>query len=216
MKRLFLIVASLVLIGTRPVSAQTGDKVEKKNGQILYGRVIEETSDGIRFEPADALGGVVVFQIPKSQIRSITREVREGPGYCVIQISGEIGKDVTADAFRQALAVAGRFDAKYIILSFDSPGGSIQERHRLLEAMRDTKEFQYVAHVKRAMSAAAVIALACPKIFMQPEGTIGAAEPVAQGHHGEPEGVGGKIRRAILGTQAGAAGRGGRPQVLIV
>jgi hypothetical protein len=58
--------------------------------------IVLETADALTIETN--VGGITVRQrIPRKQIKSVKRPVHQGPGYCIIPIEGEIGKEVTAE-----------------------------------------------------------------------------------------------------------------------
>src|SRR4051794_41761254 len=75
------------------------DTLIKKDGKQFDGRVVEETPTHVTFESSS--GGVTLRQrVSRANIRSLEKQVVEGPGYCVIPIAGAIGDQVTAAAFR--------------------------------------------------------------------------------------------------------------------
>src|SRR5258706_5612654 len=95
--RSFLTTVSVVFIAA---AISRADTLEKTNGQKLEGRVLAETADVVSFEVNS--GGISFTQkIPRAQIRSIQKEVREGPGYCAIPLVGDIGGEVKAVAVKQ-------------------------------------------------------------------------------------------------------------------
>src|SRR5258706_9489593 len=194
-----------VLVFFLAVTPASADTLEKKDGSVLQGRVIAETSDIVTFEVSS--GGITFRQrIPRAQVRAVQRDVREGPGFCTIPLIGEIGAEVKADDFRDALAAARRGGAQYVVLVIDSPGGSIDERNKILAVMVQTKALKLVAYVKRALSAAAVLAVACPQICMSPDASIGAAVAFKIGPNGMPEDIEEKFASAVRpGDRAPAA-----------
>jgi membrane-bound serine protease (ClpP class) len=190
------------------------DTLRKTDGRILEGKVISETADGVVFEISSA-GMTLRQRIPRGEIGQLTRPVREGPGYCVIPLAGEFGREITADAFNRALAEAKRAGAKIVILAIDSGGGGVWEKEKVLAAMGKARELEFVAHVKRAISAAAIVALACPTIVMEPEASIGATVIFKVGPDGTPELVEEKWQSALRAYDRAAATMGKRSDLWV-
>src|SRR5258706_5017454 len=208
------IVSGGVLVCLLAVGPAGADTLEKKDGSVMQGRVIAETPDAVTFEVSN--GGITFRQrIPRAQVRAVQREVLEGPGFCTIPLIGDIGPEVKADDFRDALAAARRGGAQYVVLVIDSPGGSIDERNKILAVMVQTKDLKLVAYVKRALSAAAVLAVACPQICMAPDASIGAAVAFKIGPNGLPEDIEEKFRSAIRAGERAAAAMGDRSDLWI-
>ncbi len=108
-------------------------------------------------------------------------------------------------------AIATHPDAVAIVLEVNTLGGrvdaAIQIRDALLEAAPRTVAFVH----PRAISAGALIALACDNILISDGGTIGAATPIQAGG-GQAEAVGEKMvsyMRAEMRSTAEANGRRG-------
>ena len=108
-------------------------------------------------------------------------------------------------------AIEDNPDATAIVLDVNTLGGrvdaAIQIRDALLEAKPRTVAFIH----PRAISAGALISLACDNIIMTEGGTIGAATPI-QGGAGQAEAVGEKMvsyMRAEMRSTAEANGRRG-------
>ncbi|MGN6368449.1 MAG: hypothetical protein ACTHN5_09330 [Phycisphaerae bacterium] len=176
-----------------------GDTLVKKDGTALEGRVIAQDAKTVTFE-ANFEGLIVRQQVARSQIKSLQQEVVKGPGYCVIPMKGEVGVGITAESVKGALNMARDDGARYVILDFDSPGGAIAEMADIIEVLRDAKDLTIVAYVeKEAISAAAMIAMGCPKIYMAEGGAIGAAVPWKVGPNGTPVNVEQKFESAYQG-----------------
>ena len=58
---------------------------------------------------------------------------QEGPGYYPLPIIGEIGVEVTGEALDSALKEARRVKPDYVVLIFDTNGGLVSERDRIIE-----------------------------------------------------------------------------------
>ncbi len=104
----------------------------------------------------------------------------------VIPLHGTIGfaggaPFFTAEDFRRALEAARRLKPARIILDIESPGGRLDTKEQILrlmlEAMADHEQF--VAIVRDAGSAAALIALGCQEILVFPGARIGSAVTIA-------------------------------------
>lgn len=183
------LLTALVAVGTD----NRADTLTKKDGKQIDGRIVEETSTHITME-SDSGGITLRVRVAKTQIRSIERRVVEGTGYCVIPLSGTIGDQVTAAALQAALDTARRAGAEYVILQIDSPGGSVGEMYDIVRAIGEARDLKFVAHVKRAASAAAIVTLACPHIVMDPSATIGAAVIYKVGKDGLPKNIAEKFQ----------------------
>jgi membrane-bound serine protease (ClpP class) len=203
--------AAIVLLITVPCAADT---LQKTDGSVLEGKVVAQTADVVTFEMNE--GGITLRQrIPRSKVRSIQVAAREGVGYCAIPLCGDIGTEVKAADLKKALDEARRGDAQYVILVIDSPGGSIAERNELLSVLAQTTDLKLVAYVKRALSAAAVLAIACPQIYMDPNASIGAAVAYKIGPDGTPKDIEEKFQSAIRAGERAAAKLGGHSDLWI-
>lgn len=191
-----------------------GDTLVKTNGQKFDGRVIAETADNVTFEVVS--GGITFTQrVPRAQIRKLEREVREGPGYCAIPLMGDVGVEITAKALERALGEARRYKPRYIILVIDSNGGLVSERDKVVGVLRDNQDLKIIALVKHAYSAAAVIALACPQMYITPDGAIGAAVAYQQTPEGTPKLIEEKYQSAIRAAERSASDFGKRSELWI-
>src|SRR5687768_15317904 len=162
------IVGLCALVATLFSASVRADTIVKTNGSRLDGRVIAEDANTVTFEIHS--GGMTMRQkIARATIRSIDRQVREGPGYCALPLVGTVGDEVTAEAFEAALKAARASRPKYVVLVIDSPGGSVQDMARIVQLIDAHRDVEFVAYVHGdALSAAAIIALACPKIYLSP------------------------------------------------
>ena len=197
------------LLSVVAVLPARGDTLELVDGRVFEGRVVSEPPGAVLFETASA-GIKLIRRVPQDQVRTLRREVRAGVGYCVVPLVGEIGRDVSGEAFREALNAARGRGAKVVVLAVDSPGGSIQTQWEIVDAMAAAKDLTFVAYVKRALSAAAIVSLACPQIVMAPEGTIGAAVPFRLGPGGGPKLLDEKAYSVVRARNRAASELGGR------
>lgn len=184
---------ALLSVLTAPALADT---ITKTNGETLSGLVVAETNDVVTLQTN--FGGIVLQQkIAKKDISSIHKDAIAQNRYCLIPIHGEIGPDVKAKWIAKALDQAAAFNANYIVFDIDSPGGEVYEMKDILEVLSKQSRFQTIAYVRRAMSAAAIIALSCRTIVVEPRAGIGAAVPWQIGPKGTPEDVEAKFLSAF-------------------
>jgi membrane-bound serine protease (ClpP class) len=190
------------------------DTLIKKDGKTFEGRVVAESADSVTFE--SNAGGITLRQkVSRANIRSIERQVVEGPGYCRIPFVGDVGRQIKADDLRAALNEARRGGAEYVILVIDSPGGEIREWAKLMIVLDENRDLKFVAYCKEALSAAAMTALACPHLVMAPEASIGAAVPYRVSPEGTPQDVDEKFRSAFRAATRAASGMGGRTDLWV-
>lgn len=214
----FVLAAILVGAGS-PVAADT---LILKSGRSLSGRVISETDESVTFEWSID-GSTIRTTYPRSRIDKVEREVREGPSFYPLPIIGSIGQDlnakyfVTAQSFRTALNQVLRAKPDYIILVIDSPGGSVEEMSSIVQAIHSVKNGpKFIAYIKKdALSAAAIIAVACETIIVSPNARIGAAVPYQVGPDGTPQNIEEKFQSAVRADFRNAALQSGHSPLLI-
>ena len=175
------------------------DKVVKTDGTVYEGKILEERTSWIIMEVHKGEAKFTI-PIPRVQVKSIVHGQGQkartqpaepaakpvGPGYYPLPIQGQIGIDVRADFLAEALKEVRAKKPDYVVLYFDSPGGSVQEMNRLLTVLEQArKELRIVALVRRALSTAAVLAMACPEIYITPAGQIGRAAGPAPDEQGQ-------------------------------
>lgn len=108
------------------------------------------------------------------------------------KIDGEIGT-VTSAYVKRLIAEAESRDADALFLELNTFGGRVDAAVAVRDALIDLEIPTLMYINKRAISAGALITLACDKIAMAPGGTIGAATPILSGPGTEmPEAVGEK------------------------
>jgi len=203
------------------VSTVNADTLVLKNGSRLEGRVVEETDHYVKFEVREYVGARMMIRRSKDKVARVIRTDADQKTYCVLPIVGAIGRDegsdtyITADAFREVLAEVQSLKPDYIVLAVKSPGGSIAEMSAIISAMEKAEGMEFIAYVVEAKSAAAVIAMACPRIYMAPHGTIGAAVPYQVGPNGTPKNIEEKFLSAIRATCRSAARMGQHSPLLI-
>jgi ATP-dependent protease ClpP protease subunit len=208
-RRTFRTLAASLALLAAATTDNRADTLTRKDGKQFEGRVVEETPTHVTFESNS--GGITLrMKVGRANIASIEKQVVEGVGYCTIPIKGAIGTEVTAAALRGAIAEARRAGAQYVILQIDSLGGRVAEMYEIGRVIAEARDLKFVAHVqKQAMSAAAIISLACPHIVMAPDAIIGAAVVYKPGKNGVPESVSEKFQSFNRGQERAIAETGG-------
>ena len=135
-------------------------------------------------------------------------------GCYVVELSGTVGREITGDYVRRSAAAARRAGASRLVLDIDSGGGLIGVQAEISETIAGTRDMEVVAYVRRAHSAAAIIALSCPTIVMAPGGQIGAAVPYSVAT-GVPEPLRAKALSALLAGQRASAERAGHSPLFV-
>ncbi len=96
----------------------------------------------------------------------------------LIRIEGPIWS-MTEEYLNRKLALAEAEGADLLILEIDSPGGYLAETMNIAERLSDLNFAHTVAYVpKQALSGAAIVALGCDEIVMDPKALIGDAGPI--------------------------------------
>ena len=205
-----LAVVLALLFGARAA----GDRVVLTSGRTVEGQVVaeDEVAVTVRIEVGSS---TLTQRYGRSQVRLIERAATVQATYVTLPVVGEIGTDVTAAALRAGFNEARGSRPRYVVLAIDSPGGQVREMAAIVDLIGEmSKEVQVVALVKNAHSAAAVIAMTCPKIYMVPGSTIGATVPFRITEKG-PADVDAKMRSIIAAMMRAATATGGHADLLI-
>jgi len=104
-----------------------------------------------------------------------------------------------------------QFDA--LILDVDTFGGRVDAAVEIRDALLDAKVPTVAWVDKRAISAGALISLACKKIFFSPGSTMGAATPIQAGAEGAKD-VEKKFVSYFRSEMGATAEKNGRPRVI--
>ena len=108
---------------------------------------------------------------------AITLPVMAADEIWVLRIDDEIGSG-TVTYLRQGLSQAEAAEAALVILVFSTPGGLLDSGVAARDILLDTT-VPTVAFINRqALSAGALLAIACDQIIFAPGGVLGAATPV--------------------------------------
>ena len=132
----------------------------------------------------------------------------------VIEIREEIGIK-TYDAVRRKVRRCKGAGAEIVIIDMDTPGGQVGAAIDIARMLMTELSDRYtVCYVRmNALSAGAMIALACDEIVMHPDGLLGAAAPLVPGQQLEPE-VREKFESFLREDFARRAERNGYPVAL--
>jgi len=94
----------------------------------------------------------------------------------VIDINDEIEYECEVKALENAIEVESNQGPEFILLEIDTPGGRVDLAERICDALSKADNCRTVAFVKGgAISAGAVVALACDEVYMSQSATIGGA-----------------------------------------
>lgn len=179
----------MVLAAAPPCVA---DVLVLTDGRRFDGTVVSEDGNAVVFAAVNG-GAAMRLRFPLDQVARLERVAKDGPSYSRLPIVGVIGDDgaseqfVSAEAFRAALVELRGAHPDYVVLCIDSDGGRIDDMQAIVEAIAEAEDLRFIAYVEKALSAAAVIALVCPKIYVTPQATIGAAVPWQLGPDGTPK-----------------------------
>lgn len=83
----------------------------------------------------------------------------------------------TAFTLRRAMSRANDGDVAAVILDLDTPGGELGAAYEARDALMDMKPVTN-CYVRRAVSAGALLMLACDNIFVAPASWLGDAQPI--------------------------------------
>ncbi len=97
--------------------------------------------------------------------------------YFTIPVFGQLGREVTADAFSTALNAAIDAKADYVVLLLDSDGGNLLEAEHIIALLGRHPDLKTIAMVKRAMGPSVALSFACRRIYLYGEGAASLVLP---------------------------------------
>jgi len=238
MKRASMAISCIGLVSALAGALQ-GDTLVTTEGRSFHGRLVSEDGGRIVFE-IHQYGAKMLKTFRKAQVKSITRgaaatrpagappEKPRDPGpkpppivkydlpnYYVIPFEGHIGMHVTGPYLARCLADVARRRPDVVVLYVDSAGGVTSEVDRLVELIGvHGKELRIVAYVRKALSAAAITALACKEIYVEPRAIFGAATAYQTGALDLPVAIAEKFQSAWRARARSAAAVGGHNPLL--
>jgi membrane-bound serine protease (ClpP class) len=225
-KRRNLVVLLLCGLFVPMLCAADTDGVKSSKEDVLQtlkkviDKAMQPETDGLEPPPPPRSEGVAASPEPEST----STELPEWRKLPKADAAGGSGKKVVVvpinDIIDMGLAsfvarsIADNKDAAAVILDINTPGGRVDAalliRDALLEAPKSLRTVAFIH--PRAISAGALISLACDLIFITDGGTIGAATPIALSAEGGAEAVDEKMVsyfRAEMASTARAKGRRG-------
>ncbi len=129
----------------------------------------------------------------------------------LIELRGEIGPMLEQFLYRR-LDKAKSLGADLIILEIESPGGYLHTSENIAKRLRDLDWAHTVAYVPDyAYSGAAIAALGCDEIIMEPRALIGDAGPIIQDENFQFQHAPEKILSPLRQIVRGLAEAKGRP-----
>jgi len=204
------------------MSADAGqDKLIMRDGRVIVGTIVSESSTTVRFK-GEMAGIAYETEYSKGNILEIRRAEKSaadpkaapvakadpapapaapaedsgGPKVCVIELTGEFGRDISETPMRDAAKDAQRRGADVVIFAIDNDW-SASKILKEIEKGDDEAEFDRFARaddmdmiyseemtrwdkpprivfwVKKAMGGAAFLPLACKEIYFSSEGRMG-------------------------------------------
>jgi hypothetical protein len=182
-------------------SAGWADKITLQTGKTYDCDVIAEDATTVTVDLSNSTRSLF-GRFPRTQITAWEKTQHVGQAYVILPVCGMIGRDVTGDGLRTGLVRALKLKPKFIVLYIDSDGGIIGELETMVQAVQAVpRDVQVVAYVKHAYSAAAVLAMCCPRIFMAPDCVLGAAVPYRRDKAGLPQDLDEKVKSTLEAKQ---------------
>jgi membrane-bound serine protease (ClpP class) len=114
----------------------------------------------------------------------------------VVPVSGTVNAAMAAFIGR-AIRESGKYRDRTIVLELDTYGGEVDAAFRIVDTMLSIRDCPTIAYVKtKAISAGALIALSCQKLYMQSHTTLGDVAPLMESNEG-PKMLGEKFQAPI-------------------
>jgi len=137
----------------------------------------------------------------------------EPPSVYVIGVAGEVDPGLAA-YLRRAFRDIPRGDGVRVILEIDTFGGRVDSALDMVDTLLNEAPGETVAYVKtKAISAGALVALACDRLAMRHHTTLGDCAPIAYSNEG-PQELGEKFQSPLRAKFRALARRRGISEVL--
>ncbi len=131
----------------------------------------------------------------------------------IIPVTGEVGPGMSAFIDR-AIKEADQSPDSIFVLEMDTFGGRVDSALQIVETLLNAPQGETIAFVRdKAISAGALIALACNKLVMRPNTTIGDCAPITYSSEG-PQIMGEKFQSPLRAKFRTLARRNGYPAAL--
>ncbi len=200
--------------------------VNNKTGETYHGFLTGTESAGI-FDANTVEKGLVKINLSEF---TVTRNTTgRNNSFAVIEVNDTIEAGMVTTAFEKLMKKTAAAGPLFILLEIDSPGGRVDLCKRMCAAIQSCKYCDVYAYIRGgknggAYSAAAVISMACDKIYMTPASVIGAATMIAVDSNGSVtdmksalgETVGEKMDSAWRNYMSSLASAKNRPGVLAI
>jgi membrane-bound ClpP family serine protease len=224
MKKLLLLASMVSLAWLSLGPACLGDTLRhRQRDEVLHGYAVGE-AEGIRIIVHTEEKGVLELNLAEWEV-SADRLGRNNK-VIILTIDGEMIFEIETQAAEQAIEAAAKEGPLFILLEMDTPGGRTDLVQRICGRIIGTGSCEVVAFVKGgpnggAISAGAAVALACDKIYMAHNTSIGAATVITLSEKGPTdlnrrfgEAVGEKFSSAWQAYLASLAEQNRRPGLL--
>lgn len=130
-----------------------------------------------------------------------------------ITLEGDVDPGMN-DYVRRAIAEARKQNPDVIVFEINTFGGRLDAAFDIVDTITAVHDIPTVALVRqKAISAGALIALSCNKLYMLPSTTIGDCAPILQSQEG-PQILGEKIQSPLRAKFRNLAQRNGYPELL--
>jgi membrane-bound serine protease (ClpP class) len=131
----------------------------------------------------------------------------------VIPLAGTVDPGMAA-YIKRALSTAASEPESLYIIEMDTFGGRVDSALQIVDTLLAAPEGKTIAYVKtKAISAGALIALACSRLFMKNNTTIGDCAPITYSNEG-PKMLGEKFQSPLRAKFRTLAKRNGYPETL--
>jgi membrane-bound ClpP family serine protease len=152
----------------------------KSGGTALHGYLTSRT-DGQKTVVVTQEQGQLSLNLSDYKIQPDSQGRQ--PHIGLISLPGQIELEMETTAFEKAVVEEADRGPLCIIIEIDSPGGRVDLVKRMCSALSSVKYCPTVAYVRGgkhggAYSGGAVVAVACPKLYMAKDTAIGAASMI--------------------------------------
>ncbi|HBG27077.1 MAG: hypothetical protein A2Y10_08500 [Planctomycetes bacterium GWF2_41_51] len=209
-----------------PITVQGDTIINTATSETYHGYLTGKESTGLVDVNTTEKG---LIKVNKSHLKITRDSAGRNNCFALFEIEGSIMAGMETTALEEALQKAASQGPLFILLEIDSPGGRVDLCKRMCAAIQQVGNCDVYAYIKGgesggAYSAAAVVSMACDKIYMAPGTVIGAATMISTDANGKPidmktalgETVGEKMSSAWRNYMASLASSKNRPAALAV
>ena len=159
-----------------------------------------------------SLGVLLASTSPSAEPTAATAPSDRFTKGVIIPIEGVIS-DVTLDSLGRRMQRASEDGADLLILRMDTPGGLVISATKICDEIKNTTQVHTVAWIRpQALSAGAMISVACDEIVVANRSKIGDCQPIMIGPQGAaaaPDDIRAKVTSPILEEFRDSARRNG-------